>query len=126
MANESFRIEIDHARRFLRVTLHGHWERGTVDRYRDGIRAAVRTMTANGYGLEDALVLVDTRALAVQGKDVADYYSEVPIYSAAQPRKLATLAASRLVGMQVRRISTGIQQIFDDEGEALNWLFGAP
>lgn len=123
--DERFQFTLDHSRRFLRITLHGTWTRDTVDRYRETVRKTVGAMTMEGYALEDVVILIDTRNLVVQSRDVADYYSAVPIYAAARPRKVATLAASRLVGIQIRRIGTGVQQIFDDEQDALEWLSSA-
>ena len=82
-------------------------------------------MRERGYELEDVVVLIDTRDLVVQSRDVAGYYGQTPIHGTAKPRKLATLVASRLVGMQVRRVSAGVQEIFDDGGDALAWLFDA-
>lgn len=122
MTEDRFALDQDHQRRFLRITLQGDWNHDTVDHYREAVRVAVRNMVLRGYHLEDAVILLDTRTLPVQTRDVADYYSRAPIYSGASPKKIATLTASRLVGIQLRRISTGAQQVFEDERAALTWL----
>ena len=125
LASEPFQFEVDHARRFLRITLQGGWGRDTVDHYREAVRRTVQTMAIKGVRLDDVAILLDTRDLSVQTRDVAEYYAETPIYAAAQPRRIATLVTSRLVGMQVRRVSTRVEQVFDDEAEALTWLLDA-
>ncbi|RVT94835.1 hypothetical protein [Sphingomonas crocodyli] len=123
MATEHFRFEIDHSRRFLKIILDGIWTRETVDLYREAVRKTVRDMAMRGVPLTEVAVLIDTRALPVQSRDVADYYAESPLYPAADPRRIATLVVSRLVGIQVRRVGTGVREIFENEQEAIDWLF---
>ena len=71
VADENFKITIDHDRRFLKIVLHGLWKRETVHQYRDTVRKTVNATPLNGYSLQDVRVLIDTRMLAVQSRDVA-------------------------------------------------------
>lgn len=123
VTHDNYVIRVDYKRRLLRITSRGVWTIAVVDQYRRDVRAILQVLADHGCAVGDVCVLLDTRMLHVQSRDVADYYGRQPIYSGGLPRKVALLAESLLVGMQLKRIGIGNKRIFLDEQEAIDWLF---
>lgn len=122
MVDAPFSIEIDPARRFVDVAVHGLWGPETVALFAAELRRKLRVLHAHGCPPGEHLVLVDITAFIVQVQDVATLLAGVgadPLFAA---RRAALAVAAPLVRLQARRVLPHYA-VCGDRAEALRWLF---
>ncbi|WP_174292916.1 STAS/SEC14 domain-containing protein [Sphingomonas bacterium] len=116
----SFRFDVDHGARLVRVTLRGQHKLSDVE---DLTKARTEVLTETHWKSGEFDYLADLRATGVQPMDVAAAarfsLAQMPI----KPRRFAVLAPSALTKMQVSRITDHEDlRFFTDEDAALAWL----
>ena len=117
-----FEITAHNERCLLRIAMSGHWDQGTVTRYKKRVIYIVGKMLSAGCPSGRFLALVDTRKLTAQSQEVIAMYRVEFEGSHLNPRRLATIVSSALVKRQVERIALPNQKLFENESDALGWL----
>lgn len=115
-----YEISLDTEHKLLRLKLNGMWEVETLKRFEGERRMRLQLA---GWKSGEFDCLVDLREHGVQTKEVAAGGQEIHQAVDLRPRKLAIIVAGAIKKMQVSRTIEGtLEQVFDDEHEALRWL----
>lgn len=121
--NQSFRFELDHEQKLLRITFEGLWTVEAAERYRQARATALESAVSRGISSRDLVILVDRRSQSAQAQDVAATIARVIANNKAIARKTAILVSSAMLRHQVDRTAPGENvRSFKDETEALAWL----
>lgn len=124
MEDDPFEVTTDLSRCFVRIAARGSWSPQIINRYSSMLKDTHRVLSAHGCASQDVNMLIDVREFHVQTREVADLYQRSLPHGAMLPGRVATLISSALVKHQVKRIgSASAQRYFNDEEEALRWLF---
>ena len=123
MSAENFQIRSDPSRHFLHIVWSGYWDLAVVEAYKTALGRAIANIHARGTKSGEVVAMVDARKLGPQSQEVTEAYKKSFADPALKPRRLATLLSSALFKMQVQRLAVADQRIFEDEEEALAWLF---
>lgn len=121
---QPYTIVTDPARQMVRLRLVGHWDRRTVDAYREDVGRAMAKMAADGGRSGEYLLLIDVREQGVQSQEVASACQAiVAAYSPMVRRSALLTSPSALHQLQSRRISGQVGRgCFRDEEEAIAFL----
>ena len=125
MSETPYTVQVDRDRLFVRLTLHGLWDLGTVERYSEAAREAFAALGTNGEPVSGSRILIDLRQHGIQPRDVAERI-QAKLKNGLSPgaRHAVLVSESTLHRMQAQRIGTLINaSFFSDEAEAMAWLF---
>lgn len=118
-----FSIDVDPARRLLKVRMGGFFSLDDVADYHDAVHRA----TARLGGLpSQQRMICDISEMRIQTQDVVDAFRQVMGDPKYRRRKVGFVVASSLARMQALRvIGSRHAQCFATEAEAEAWLFEA-
>lgn len=115
-----FTIEIDSPRKLLRVCLSGFYSVEDVERYHAAVDEA---SIALGGPPSRQRMICDVTEMRIQAQDVVAAFQKVMGDPKYRARRVAFVVASSLARMQVQRVAGNRDtQLFDNAGEALEWL----
>jgi hypothetical protein len=119
-----FSIDVDPARKLLKVALSGFYTVADVERY----HAAIHVATARAGGLPSAQRMVcDISGMHIQTQDVVVAFQKVMSDPKYQHRRVALVVASTLARMQAQRATSAREvHFFPTTAEAEAWLFSQP
>lgn len=120
--DSAYTIHIDPARKFVEISMRGHWDDATIKRFISDLRQRLQALPAGGCRFGEQNTLFDTTAYAVQSQEVLAQLGNLASDPTIRSRKVAVLVSSMLIKMQARRIAPRYG-FFEDRDEALRWLF---
>ena len=120
--DHDFTIRIEPARKFVEITMRGHWDEATIRRFGHELRNLSRALPAAGCRIGEQNTLFDTTGYAVQSQEVLAQLGALAADPSIGSRRIAVLLSSTLIKLQARRIAPGYG-LFSDREAALHWLF---
>ncbi|WP_066483578.1 hypothetical protein [Sphingomonas sp. CCH13-B11] len=119
--NGHFSVDVDPARRLIKVKMGGFFSLDDVAGYHDAVHRA--TARAGGLPSQQRMIC-DISDMRIQTQDVVDAFRRVMGDPKYRQRKVGFVVASSLARMQLLRvIGSRNAQCFATEAEAEDWVF---
>ena len=117
----AFSFRTDRGRKLVDISVNGHWNTATMDRFEDQLKKFYRSLEQNVCLLGEQVTIFDLRCFAVQSPHILIRIAAKVKDPTIASRQVAVLISSMLLRMQARRIAPNYG-IFAERDEAIEWL----